>query len=130
MNSENADLNGADLSYLRNSAEMLMGWNRSGELGEADFIANRGHGPEDGGGGFAFYDLANDGTDNQLMFLRSDGKLGIGATNPAEQLDVAGAIKLGYTANPTPVAGTMRWTGRISKGSTAFNGCRSAAVRR
>jgi len=42
------------------------------------------------------------------------GKLGIGITNPAEQLEVTGAIKLGNTANANE--GTIRWTGTDFEG--------------
>ena len=54
-----------------------------------------------------------------LVLQPSGGKVGIGTASPAEQLDVAGAVKLGTTANPEPAAGTIRWTGTDFQG---YNG--------
>ncbi len=86
-----------DLSTLVDSAKMLIGWNQSGGGGEADFIANRGAGNI---GGFAFYDLDNSGTLNQLMTMKGNGNVGIGTASPAEPLEVAGRILLnGPNAN-------------------------------
>ncbi len=70
LNGPAANLDGRDLSYLRNSANIVIGWNKIGGYGEADFISNRGGGA---GGGFAFWDLANDGTVNRLISLNDDG---------------------------------------------------------
>lgn len=66
-----------------------------------------------GGGALASWQGAQ-----QLIALRwaADGKVGIGTTTPLEQLDVAGAIKFGNTTNPTPSAGTIRWTGSDFEG--------------
>ncbi|MCE9612853.1 MAG: formylglycine-generating enzyme family protein [Lentisphaerae bacterium] len=50
------------------------------------------------------------------LSIANDGHVGIGTNAPVEQLDVAGALKLGTSANPTPAAGTIRWSG------TAFEG--------
>jgi len=37
----NLDFHGFDLSFLANSAQMLIGWNRSAGDGEAAFISNQ-----------------------------------------------------------------------------------------
>jgi len=42
------------------------------------------------------------------------GTLGVGVSNPAEQLEVAGAIKVGNTTNAN--AGAIRWTGADFEG--------------
>ena len=52
------------------------------------------------------------------MYATRDGKIGIGWW-PSETLDVAGAIKIANTVNPTPTAGTIRWTGTDFQG---YNG--------
>jgi formylglycine-generating enzyme required for sulfatase activity len=46
------------------------------------------------------------------------GKVGIGTATSAEKLEVAGAVKLGNTANSAPAAGTIRWTGMDFEGFT------------
>jgi hypothetical protein len=67
-----------------------IGWNTlTGGTGEADFINNQGGGT----GGFAFFNApANSSTLTPLMRLTGSGNLGIGTTNPASKLDVAGKI--------------------------------------
>jgi formylglycine-generating enzyme required for sulfatase activity len=61
-----------------------------------------------------------DGTSySEKMRITAAGKVGIGTSAPTEQLDVAGAVKLGTTTNPAPAAGTIRWTGADFQG---FNG--------
>lgn len=44
-------------------------------------------------------------------------QVGIGTTNPQEQLDINGALKIGTTT--TSNAGTLRWTGTDFEG---YNG--------
>lgn len=44
--------------------------------------------------------------------------IGIGTNTSAEQLEVAGAMVVGDTENPTPKAGTIRWTGSAFEGFT------------
>lgn len=63
------------LSFLENSGKVLIGWNRTRGAGETDLISNRGGGNV---GGFAFYDHANNGEENQLMWLTGDGRLMLG----------------------------------------------------
>ena len=61
-----------------------------------------------------------DGTTySEKLRVTAGGSVGIGTATPAEKLDVAGALKLGTTANPSPAAGTIRWTGTDFQG---FNG--------
>ncbi|WP_263408410.1 hypothetical protein [Terriglobus tenax] len=79
------------MDFLKNSAKLLTGWNRSGGNGEADFMTNRGAGDS---GGFAFYDVANDGTVNQLFRVHGNGNFGIGVNSPSARLDVAGNIRI------------------------------------
>ena len=55
---------------------------------------------------------ANNG--NAEFLVKTDGNVGIGATNPAEKLEVNGAIKLGSTI--TSNAGSIRWTGSDFEG--------------
>ena len=47
-------------------------------------------------------------------YFAETGNVGIGTSTPAEALDVAGAIRLGTTANTN--AGTIRWTGSDFEG--------------
>jgi formylglycine-generating enzyme required for sulfatase activity len=44
--------------------------------------------------------------------------VGIGTNAAAEQLEVAGAVVVSDTANPTPEAGTIRWSGTAFEGYT------------
>jgi formylglycine-generating enzyme required for sulfatase activity len=61
-----------------------------------------------------------DGTTySEKMRVTAAGRVGIGTAAPVEQLDVAGAVKLGTTANLAPAAGTIRWTGTDFQG---YNG--------
>ncbi|MEZ4958240.1 MAG: tail fiber domain-containing protein [Saprospiraceae bacterium] len=55
---------------------------------------------------------ANNG--NAEFLVKNNGNVGIGATNPAEKLEVNGAIKLGSTTSSN--AGSMRWTGSDFEG--------------
>ena len=49
-----------------------------------------------------------------VFTLQRDGKLGLGTYNPAENLDIAGAVKLGNTSSNNE--GTIRWTGSDFEG--------------
>jgi len=80
---------GNNLTFLANSGQLLMGWNRTGGDGETDFIANRGPG---GSGGFAFYNYSNDNQLSQLMWIKGDGNVGIGTRETSSKLTVAGNI--------------------------------------
>ncbi|MCE9612850.1 MAG: formylglycine-generating enzyme family protein [Lentisphaerae bacterium] len=58
-----------------------------------------------------------DGTTySEKMRITAAGNVGIGSPAPAERLDIAGAVKLANTANTTPAAGTIRWTGTDFQG--------------
>ena len=50
----------------------------------------------------------------QGLYVRADGRVGIGTSSPQESLDVAGGIKFGNTSNAN--AGTLRWTGSDFEG--------------
>lgn len=79
-----------NLSFLPNSYQMVIGWNRSGGGGEMDFIANQGGGNV---GGFAFYDYSNAGVQTQLMTIQANGAVGIGTATPGNyKLAVKGKI--------------------------------------
>jgi len=61
-----------------------------------------------------------DGTNfSEKMRITATGRVGIGTNNPQANLDVAGTVKLGNSANPNPAAGTVRWTGADFQG---YNG--------
>jgi hypothetical protein len=53
-----------NLAMLKNTGNVMIGWNRSGGAGETDFFANRGGGSQ---GGFYFYDLDNAGNLTDLV---------------------------------------------------------------
>ena len=65
------------------------------------------------GGGLIFYDVT---AAQYRMVIDSSGNVGIGNQNPAEKLDISGAIKIGNTADIN--AGTIRWTGADFEGYT------------
>jgi hypothetical protein len=96
LNGNNANIDpnitGMSLSYLANSSQMMIGWNRTSGSGEADFIANQGAG---GPGGFAFYNHDNSNNENMLMWIQgTSGNVLIGEktqVNAAYKLDVNGA---------------------------------------
>jgi hypothetical protein len=58
---------------------------------------------------FAINYESNISQSSDLMRLDSTGNLGLGILIPEEKLDVAGAIKINTTTNPSPEAGTIRW---------------------
>lgn len=68
-----------NISYLANSGQMVIGWNRNAGAGETDFISNQGLG---GQGGFAFYNYDNSGVEKQLMWVQGNGNVGIGTNDP------------------------------------------------
>lgn len=87
-NGNSSNLDSRDLSYLAGTAQMLIGWNRNGGSGETDFISNQGLGSM---GGFSFRNYNNAGAENQLMWIRGDGNVAIGTTDPkGYKLAVAG----------------------------------------
>ena len=52
-------------------------------------------------------------------FVVKEGKVGIGTTEPAAELEVAGGIKVGnFTGCTADKAGTMRWSGQHFEGCT------------
>jgi hypothetical protein len=74
-----ANLDGVDLGFLSNSAQLLVGWNRLRGRGEIDFISNQGGGDE---GGYAFYNHDNSNVETQLMRIQGNGNVAIGTTDP------------------------------------------------
>lgn len=78
-----------DFSYLANTGQLFIGWNRTASEGETDFIANRGGG---GQGGYLFYDYSNTNVLSQLLRITASGNVGIGIANPVEKLAVNGTI--------------------------------------
>ena len=80
-----------NLTFLANSAQMMIGWNRTAGAGEADFIANQGGGNT---GGFAFYNHDNNNNETQLMWILGNGQVLIGNTQGKQgnyMLAVAGS---------------------------------------
>jgi len=86
---QTANIDGRDLSFLPNSGQLLIGWNRSKGDGETDFISNQGAGVR---GGFSFYNYSNDGHETHLMWIKGDGNVGIGTREISAKLTVAGNI--------------------------------------
>jgi hypothetical protein len=78
-NLDPSDVVHGNISYLANSGQMIMGWNRNAGAGETAFISNPGLG---GQGGFAFYNYDNSGAESQLMWIQGNGNVGIGTTDP------------------------------------------------
>jgi hypothetical protein len=78
-----------NISFLKNSGHMLVGWNMSASLGETDFVANPGTGVE---GGYAFYNMDNSGTLLQALRIKQTGNIGIGVNNPDAKLAVNGTV--------------------------------------
>ncbi|SFS62096.1 hypothetical protein SAMN04487890_102458 [Mucilaginibacter polytrichastri] len=66
-----------NLSSLARTGQMLMGWNRAGGSGEADFIGNQGQGNTDG---FAFWNHDNSNNEQMLMWILGNGQVLIGDT--------------------------------------------------
>jgi hypothetical protein len=85
----NLDPAAGSISYIENTGKTLIGWNRSGSEGEADFIGNQGLGTS---GGFSFYNHNNSGTETQLLRIKGDGAVGIGTPYPDAKLAVNGTI--------------------------------------
>lgn len=92
MGSVEGNLDGTVLTFLANTSQMLIGWNRTGGSGEADFITNQGPG---GFGGFAFYNYDNNNVETQLMRIMGNGSVGIGTASPDApyKLSVNGNIR-------------------------------------
>jgi len=91
-----------NLSYMANSGQLLIGWNRTASSGEIDFISNQGGG---GTGGFAFYNHDNNNNETQLMWILGNGNVQIGippATSSSYKLNVAGNVRANaVTVNTT-----------------------------
>jgi hypothetical protein len=93
-------------NYLANSAQMLIGWNRTAGEGEADFINNKGGGSP---GGFSFYDYGNDHTLTHLMRITGNGSVGIRTAHPIAAFQVnddASKIAMGDASGPALAYGT------------------------
>ncbi|MDD5672556.1 MAG: hypothetical protein PHC61_00210 [Chitinivibrionales bacterium] len=82
-----ANLGGMNLSFLQNSAKMLIGWNRTNGEGETDFITNRSA-TAGTTGGFAFYDIDNSGNVRQLVRMLSSGDMHVEGKIGARELIV------------------------------------------
>ncbi|MDD5672664.1 MAG: hypothetical protein PHC61_00750 [Chitinivibrionales bacterium] len=88
FNGGNANLgNLTNLSFLQNSAKMLIGWNRTAGEGEADFISNRSS-TTGTTGGFAFYDIDNSGSLRQIMRIVGNGDVHVDGTIGCRELVV------------------------------------------
>jgi hypothetical protein len=85
---------GALPNVLANTGQMLIGWNRTAQGGETDFIANSAYGTI---GGYAFYNHDSNNNETQLMYIMGNGNVLIGKTipqqNAAYKLDVNGVIR-------------------------------------
>ncbi|QEM09115.1 hypothetical protein [Mucilaginibacter rubeus] len=82
--------NTVSLNFLANTGQMVLGWNRTRGDGETDFIANQGAGPL---GGFSFYNHDNSNNENQLLYIRGDGNVAIGTSDPkGYKLAVNGSV--------------------------------------
>jgi len=81
------------LSFLANSGQVLVGWNRSAGPGETDFIANQAAGSL---GGFAFYNHDNNNNETPILWMVGNGNVLIGKTsqtNSAYKLDINGNVR-------------------------------------
>lgn len=58
------------------------------------------------------------GVEAQSLRIISNGKVGIGTSNPDQKLEVTGAITLNNSDSETPKAGTIRWNGADFEGYT------------
>jgi hypothetical protein len=74
-----------EFSYLANTGQMLIGFNRTAGEGETDFINNKGGGNV---GGFSFYEYGNDNSLKHLVRITGSGRLGIGTMYPNSRLEV------------------------------------------
>jgi hypothetical protein len=87
-----------NLTYLANSGQMVIGWNRGRGSGEINFIGNQGGGNV---GGFSFINHDNNNTEQTLMWIFGNGQVVIGDTqgkNGNYKLAVAGdAIATSFT---------------------------------
>ncbi|MGF7076233.1 hypothetical protein [Mucilaginibacter sp. 3215] len=82
--------NTVSLNFLANTGQMVLGWNRTQADGETDFIANQGAGTV---GGFAFYNHNNSNNESQLLYIRGDGNVAIGTSDPkGYKLAVNGSV--------------------------------------
>lgn len=79
FNSGSSNLDGNNITFLNNSAKLLIGWNRSAGGGETNFITNRGAGLT---GGFRFIDYTNSDVENVLVTMMGNGTVGIGTITP------------------------------------------------
>ncbi len=79
---------------LANTGQMLIGWDRSSDGGETDFIANQAYGNT---GGFAFYNHDNSNNETQLMWVKGTGEVVIGTaatqTSQTYRLNVFGSAR-------------------------------------
>lgn len=124
-----------DLSFLANSTNMLLAWNRTNCEGEADFINNLGGGSI---GGFSFYDIDNSGTGHGLMRVQMNGNVGVGATaamNDSAFLAINSVMAngvypvLAFGADPTGVAPSdVAFANALAAASSGANGGRCGTV--
>ncbi len=103
----------AYFSQLKNSAQLLTGWNYLGGPGEQDIISNRGGGTS---GGFAFFDYTNDG---QMVKLADLNAAGLSIPN---SISLTGRLMLQGSSFMTFPDGTVQstaWNGVLSGGDYA-----------
>lgn len=64
------NLGGADITFLKNTAMLLVGWNRSGGRRETAFITNPRGATGGSPGGFCFIMYEDDGTETELVTIQ------------------------------------------------------------
>ena len=117
-NATYSTLGGGALNTAGGNYSTVPGGYSNSAIGVASFAAgNMAQALHDGS--FVWADNTEEtfsSTHSNQFLIRASGGVGIGTNSPAERLEVVGAVKIGTTANPTPAAGTIRWTGTDFQG--------------